>query len=106
MLLSSSTTYNMGGWVYVPSGHGECSGDIHVEWYSDTACTANAMPPASASTSAARDVWQYLHKDSVVPPAGAQSAMLSPMVTNTATGPLPAAAYFDSLYLTPVPGRF
>jgi len=107
MVVSPSTTYNMGGWVYSPSGHDRCSGSISVDWYSGSAC-GSLISPGSVFVNASErcDVWQYLHKESVVPPSGATGAMIYPWVDRVTTGVPQAEAYYDSLYLTPAPGRF
>jgi hypothetical protein len=107
-VLSPGTAYNLGGWIYVPSGHGTVQILLGFNWYTDTACTASAPAPGAVWLNASEtyDVWQYVHQDAFVPPSGVRSAIANLWVGNVAAGPNPAAAYFDSIYMTPTPGRF
>ena len=106
MAISSSTTYNMGGWFYAPSGYDRCTGTISVGWY-DATCSVLISPGAVFVASSEKcDVWQYLHKESLVPPSGAGGAVIFPWVDRVTAGASAGRGYYDSLYLTPAPGRF
>jgi hypothetical protein len=107
-VISPGTAYNLGAWIYLPSGHGTTAASVGFNWYTDTACRNMAPSPSAIwlNHSKTNDVWQYVHEDAVVPPSGARSAFVNLSVSNDKAGPEPAAAYFDDLYLTPTPGRF
>ncbi len=106
--IASNTAYDMGGWVYIPSGRPEATAEIVVEWYVDTTCSTlpDSNRGVSMPTASTLDVWQYAHQEAVVPPAGTQGMIVTAWVGRLADGTPPPAAYFDSLYVTPAPGRF
>jgi hypothetical protein len=109
--VSPNITYNVGGWVYLPSGHAPVGGRLTFDYYLETTCNNLSSTPASnvtLPTSAGYDGWQYLHAEGVRPPADAKGALLSAWVWRDAGsgGTQLPAAYFDSLYVTPAPGRF
>jgi hypothetical protein len=114
--VSETTAYNIGGWVYVPTQTPQPSAVFETMWYLDTTC----LNPAGNYTSGgpvttfvsfysadAYDTWQYLHQESIVPPAGTHAVRWIVAVSRASTGPgTTQRAYFDSLFVTPAPGRF
>jgi hypothetical protein len=108
--ITAGTAYNVGGWVYVPSGRVKGSASLSVNWYTEATCNNLAGTGADRSVSVqaadTTNVWQYLHLENVTPPAGTLGAMADAWVGRLADGTPVPGAYFDALYITPAPGRF
>ena len=101
--VSSSTAYNLGGWVYIPSGHNAGKARLTWDWF-DAGCQ-NDLGSKWFEATVTYDVWQYLHLESVTPPAGTAGVSIGVWASKAADGS-PGAAYFDSLFITPSPGHF
>ena len=129
--LGSSPSYDMGVWIYAPSGLvGFVAASFETHWYSDAGClnltsdssgtyfvrlsvdvckssAACSLKDSSFAVYKAlpSDNWVYLHLDGIVPPTGATAVNFNLLVA-TAAGGGTAKAYFDSLYFAPSPGHF
>jgi hypothetical protein len=101
--VSTSTTYNLGGWIYIPSGHNSGKARLTWGWYDASCQTITGSNWAEATVT--YDVWQYVHLESITPPAGTGTMSMGAWASKAADGG-PGAAYFDSVYITPVPGHF
>jgi hypothetical protein len=109
--IASNVSYNVGGWVYLPSsGGGSVYGSVDVNWFTDTNCANLNVINSNWGVTTPVDMtlvntWQYSHLDNVVPYPGTKAALFGMQVESNQNGRL-AQAYFDSLYFTPAPGRF
>ena len=52
------------------------------------------------------DVWQYVHTENVVVPAGAVSMQVYASTIKNFPDTKAFQAYYDMVYVTPVPGKF
>jgi hypothetical protein len=98
MSVTSSTSYNAGGWINSPSPQDVA---IRVEWFGSADCQSTTyLNQTNGSPLWVDDVWNHIGMDGRVPPAGAASARLWLIF------PTGAKTYFDALYLSPLPTYF
>lgn len=112
---STSKPYNLGGWIYIPSATAGAPPfvNIGVFLYTDASCTtmvgANAADRpwdvwTAPTNNSILDAWMHLHRDGISLPSETKAGRFYVGVIGNAQ--MHAQAYFDSLYLTPAPGRF
>jgi hypothetical protein len=96
--VTAGTTYNFGGRMFIPSAgyHGQVALDLG--WFTGTNCQGTIRFDPFLYASASYDTWQSVSKDSLVAPAGAQSAQIELAIDQgTGSGFAPS---FDMIYLS------
>jgi hypothetical protein len=108
--VSDSTTYNIGGWGYMPTQSPQpIDGLFQILWYNDSNCTQWRTDGYfyTQYLDTPRDTWQYLYEDGIQPPPGAKAMRWMVAVSRAKTGAgKPQVFYVDSIFFTPAPGRF
>jgi hypothetical protein len=103
--VTAGLTYDTGAWINTPSGLAKGQANLMLEYYTGDNCSGN-VTVGSLLFTYDTDAWEYVHKENLTVPADVRSAAVYLQVVKNGPNEKVFSAYYDSIYLTPSPGKF
>lgn len=100
-------SYDLGGWVWIPSGQPSSgSAKLGIYWYEAAGCAGNLTVGGQTPYAQLPGGWVHLAHFGMVAPPGTQSAQVTAYNIKTSAGTGPFVVHHDSVYLGVFGGIF